>query len=176
MLEGSRKGETVFLFRSGGGAMLLFVLWTKSDTVAAIVGHYDMPLGFSSLGGFAGWFFRVILLAPLFSAVVMLLMPRCCLPLAFLGERTLPIYVFHAVFWPWEWQTRQWLVPAMGGKAASLLAMSAWLCVFLLPVWHVPLQYLQSLPSRLPPVHAPCISGPHEKVLPPGRKQKSEID
>ena len=136
------------------GAILLAFFLIRSEPALSIFVHYDMPLGFAGVGDFNAWFVRLFLLAPLLSAIAMALMPRCRLPLAFLGERTLQIYIFHVILWPWEWQTRLWLVSFLGGKAASLVAMSIWLCVFLLPFWNIPLKYLQTLPSNLLPVRS----------------------
>jgi fucose 4-O-acetylase-like acetyltransferase len=133
----------------GGGGVAItlsaILLW-HFDKVSEIFWHYDMPMGFSSPTGFAGWALRLFVIAPLFSTALLTLMPRRRLPLAFLGERTLPIYVFHAVFWPWEWQSREWLATIADGKTASLLALLLWLGCFLMPFWHILLNKLQSLP------------------------------
>ena len=143
------RAKKLIISSAVGGAILLLVLWAKSDTAAVVLGHYDMPLGFATPGDFAGWFARMFLLAPLISFFVMVLMPRCRLPLAFLGERTLQIYVFHAVFWPWEWQTREWFVPFVGGKAASFVSMGIWLGILLLPYWKNLVSVLPALASRI---------------------------
>ncbi len=139
----------------GGGLAILLsatLVW-HFDKVSEIFWHYDMPMGFSSPIGFVGWALRLFLIAPLFAAFLLFFMPRRRLPLAFLGERTLQIYVFHAVFWPWEWQSREWLATIVEGKTASLLALLAWLGCFLFPFWHIFLNTLHSLPSSLLPNH-----------------------